>query len=110
MEKVTLIIGDHRWVGPADYFGDAYITEHGGLRIVFTISDHTLQNACIDFEPVMGLLCDTVKMGIFRANDIQNQKHIDRFEDLLSRNKRWKKRIFYMGHEPIRYKLKRSST
>ncbi len=97
MRKMVLIVGDHRWTGPEDYFSDAYFTEKGQLRVKFTVSDLSLQYVCLAFEPLFHLTCGQSLYTVFRLSGIQHDKHITRFEELLSRNTHWEKRYYSLS-------------
>tara|TARA_B100000745_G_scaffold285968_1_gene221600 strand:+ start:2307 stop:2642 length:336 start_codon:yes stop_codon:yes gene_type:complete len=110
MRKVALLINDHRWIGYAEYFGEAYFSEFGMLRIPFTISDKTLQQTCIEFEPIMTLAATSVQISVFQMSNNPNPRHIERLEELLARNAHWKKTYFAMAAPtPIAFKIKKTS-
>ncbi len=96
MDKIVLIIGDKRWVGPADFFDESYFIENGNLRIVFTSPGLRLQQICLGFTPVTQLHNGDIHYNIYEITGIKNPKHIQSFEDILECNTLWKKRCFIL--------------
>lgn len=91
----------YRWNGPANYFADGYLTTFGNLRIPFSYPDSFSQIVCLEFEVVMGLSGDTSHTAVFRLSGTPPTVHQERFDNLLSCNKKWIRRDFIMAEMNI---------